>query len=248
MLPPVLATLVTIRAARRVRKDLVLTGPVRLGAVSFGNGTHSLGSILRGDVHKEEWRFLQSLDQSSPWDSYADSINPGFVREVQFQGNAAVGMLWANENGSIVLSFAIEQIWSSARLIAQLHEINEAGNIVPTDIEIPNLSNVNHVVAHRQLLINYGVFLSATSLVYRGEGFDVRMFFNDHNPPHFHVMQNQTADTLARYAIRTLDRLSGKLSPAIERRVREWAAPKTQDLLANWERCRARTHLVRLED
>jgi hypothetical protein len=226
----------------------VIAGHVPLAAVVFGNGTHSLAAVLRGDVHKEEWRFLQSLSQSSPWDSYPDAIEPEHFQEVRFRDNIGIGMLWARQNDSALLSFAFDDIWNANRIEAQLHEMVDAGNIIVTNIEIPNLSNEGHVRIHKELLRDYGIGISATSLVYRGDSFDVRMFFNDHNPPHFHVTSRGTNEMLARYAIKTLDRLSGNPAITIERKVREWASPKTEALLANWERCRERTHPFLLED
>ena len=65
MLPHVLSALAAIRSARRMRRDIVLGGEVPLRDVLLGDGTRSLAAVLRGDAHKDEWRFLGILDQSN---------------------------------------------------------------------------------------------------------------------------------------------------------------------------------------
>jgi hypothetical protein len=67
-------------------------------------------------------------------------------------------------------------------------------------------------------------------------GLIIRMFFDDHNPPHFHVeYQGQMA---------TFD-FSGKLlsgeirSVRARRLVREWARLHEPELRANWKRLKA---------
>jgi hypothetical protein len=249
MLPHVLSTLAALRATRRIRSDLTVVGHVSLSNVLLGGGTHSLAAVLRGDTHKEEWRLLQSLDQVSPWNAYSDSIMPGDFQEVRFNGISATGMLWAKQNESTIVSFAFPPNWDSSFVDVQFHEMNETCNIVATNVQIPNLSKLEHVTAHRTLINDYGRTVSPSSLVYQGDGFVIRMYFNDHNPPHFHVMiRRDTSEAVARYDIRTLDRLSGNLPPALRKRVEEWAAARRADLMRNWIRCRARQHPISLQD
>ncbi len=67
----------------------------------------------------------------------------------------------------------------------------------------------------------------------------MRMFFNDHDPPHFHVLaRRNTSETLATFHIGTLDLLSGSLNSAVRTRVEAWAEARKKDLTSNWERCR----------
>lgn len=58
------------------------------------------------------------------------------------------------------------------------------------------------------------------------------MFFNDHNPPHFHV---QYENHRAMIAIQELSLLRGKLPPRVRALVLEWADLHRMELLANWE-------------
>jgi hypothetical protein len=249
MLPHVLSTLKAVRDAKKVRNDIVIAGQPALASVLLGAGAHPLAAILNGDDHREEWRFLRSLAQSSPWGAYPHSERPGEFHEVSYQGQVAIGMLWAKQNDSTILSFAFPPNWSTVHVDAQFHEMDGAGDITSAEVAIPNLSMPEHVTAHRVLLENYGRTMSESSLVYDGDGFVVRMFFNDHPPPHFHVlMRRNTSETLARYAIETLDLLSGNLPSAVRKQVIEWAEENKGFLMNNWERCRAGQHPFLLQE
>ena len=62
-------------------------------------------------------------------------------------------------------------------------------------------------------------------------GIVIVMYYNDHNPPHFHVRyghQNGIID------IATLTELDGALSSRVVGIVREWANQHQSELRANW--------------
>jgi hypothetical protein len=63
-------------------------------------------------------------------------------------------------------------------------------------------------------------------------GIIIRMYFGDHNPPHFHaIYQEQTAE----YDIHTLAILRGSLPARAHAMVLEWASLHRKELLDNWE-------------
>ncbi len=72
-------------------------------------------------------------------------------------------------------------------------------------------------------------------------GIIIRMYFNDHNPPHFHAIYNEQE---ALINIRTLSAFSGQLSPRALGLVIEWATQHQQELLADWERAQSRQPLA----
>jgi hypothetical protein len=57
------------------------------------------------------------------------------------------------------------------------------------------------------------------------------MFFNDHDPPHFHA---RYAEHRARAAIATGELLDGELPGRAARLVREWADLHRDELEDNW--------------
>ena len=106
-------------------------------------------------------------------------------------------------------------------------------------VKIRNVANLEHIPAYREQITNAGLELSASSLVYEGDGFVVRMFFNDHEPPHIHILASRDSTAnIAKYVIATQDRLDGRFPPNLERRVRAWTVERKGELLENWNRVR----------
>lgn len=63
-------------------------------------------------------------------------------------------------------------------------------------------------------------------------GIIIRMYFKDHNPPHFHA---EYQGRMAEYDIRTLDVIAGGISSRAHAMVLEWASKHKEELLHNWE-------------
>ena len=66
-------------------------------------------------------------------------------------------------------------------------------------------------------------------------GILIRMFFNDHPPPHFHA---RYGDFEATIDVETLSISEGHLPPRALSLVQEWAMIHKEELSANWQRCR----------
>lgn len=62
----------------------------------------------------------------------------------------------------------------------------------------------------------------------------MRMFYNDHPPPHFHV---EHGEFKAEMAIETLQVLAGRLPRHALGMTREWTASHRAELLDDWELC-----------
>ena len=63
-------------------------------------------------------------------------------------------------------------------------------------------------------------------------GIVILMYFDDHNPPHFHVRYN---DFRAIISINDLLLIEGNLPPRVLGLVIEWAGLHKNELLENWE-------------
>jgi len=74
-------------------------------------------------------------------------------------------------------------------------------------------------------------------------GIVIKMFFDDHNPPHFHA---EYSGNVALIDIRTLSTFAGRLSPRVMGLVIEWATLHQQELLVDWERAQARQELLKI--
>jgi hypothetical protein len=71
-------------------------------------------------------------------------------------------------------------------------------------------------------------------------GIIVQMYYDDHEPPHFHV---RYSGEKAIIAIETLGTLRGDLSPRALGLVTEWAALHRKELIEDWELARAQAEL-----
>ena len=74
-------------------------------------------------------------------------------------------------------------------------------------------------------------------------GIAVTMYYNDHNPPHFHVQYGQSRAVIRIADGRVTD---GSLPPTALRLIREWALAHRLELEDNWARSRADEPLERI--
>ena len=89
------------------------------------------------------------------------------------------------------------------------------------DFRVGNIVVINHL-----LFYNYNV-----PEISRFLGMSILMYFDDHNPPHFHVKYN---DYRAIISIKDLALLEGNLPARILGLVIEWAELHKNELLENW--------------
>lgn len=71
-------------------------------------------------------------------------------------------------------------------------------------------------------------------------GIIIAMYYNDHEPPHFHA---RYAGREALVEIETLSVMKGRLPPRVLGLVVEWASLHRGELLDNWRAARAQTPL-----
>ena len=74
-------------------------------------------------------------------------------------------------------------------------------------------------------------------------GILIRMYFNDYPPPHFHARYNEDEAVIS---IETLMVLEGKRPRRALSLVLEWAELHRDELLADWELCRAQAQPVKI--
>jgi len=74
-------------------------------------------------------------------------------------------------------------------------------------------------------------------------GIIIRMFYNDHNPPHFHVIYQ---DNEALIDINTLKIMNGSLPKRAKSLAIEWAIEHRDELMANWQKARNNESLEKI--
>jgi hypothetical protein len=76
------------------------------------------------------------------------------------------------------------------------------------------------------------------------KGIVIKMFYNEHNPPHFHAAYGEHK---AEYEIETLQVLEGQLPRRIHSLVVKWASLHQVELRIAWELARALKPLSRID-
>lgn len=66
-------------------------------------------------------------------------------------------------------------------------------------------------------------------------GIVIAMYYNDHDPPHFHARYGGEKGV---FRIEDLEMTEGNLPNRARRLVKEWAVSHRAELAANWERAR----------
>lgn len=74
-------------------------------------------------------------------------------------------------------------------------------------------------------------------------GILIKMYFIDHNPPHFHA---EYGEFKAEYSIKSLEIIDGKLPGRANALVLEWASIHREELMANWERAQQAESLKKI--
>jgi hypothetical protein len=72
-------------------------------------------------------------------------------------------------------------------------------------------------------------------------GIIVTMYYNDHEPPHFHARYGEHRALIALESLRVID---GALPSRVLGLVLEWAAVHRDELVADWARARAKEPLL----
>ena len=62
-------------------------------------------------------------------------------------------------------------------------------------------------------------------------GIAIRMYLNDHSPAHFHAVYGNFEAT---FLVETGDLLDGRMPPAAQRLIKEWALIHRDALIKNW--------------
>ena len=75
-------------------------------------------------------------------------------------------------------------------------------------------------------------------------GIVIAMYWDDHNPPHFHARYGEHK---AAIAIDTLTILDGSIPPRALGLVVEWAAQHKEELLRNWDSARRNRPLCKID-
>lgn len=243
--PHVLTCLTILRELRRLRGDVAVAGEPAIHRIAFGGGIHTLGAVLNGNEYKEEWIQLKTWAQSS---AESDRINHVRIKgsaTLTVDGQESIGVLCAFLKNSLCVSIASSPAWTESEVRGTLAPAG--GEDANQAVTVCNLSSPEHIGLHREFILNAGLAISPSSLVYEGYGFVIRMYFDDHDPPHIHVLERRdSAQSMAKIAIASRDTLEGRFPSGLERTVKLWTIKHETELLDNWHRLRQRAHPLQI--
>jgi Domain of unknown function (DUF4160) len=75
-------------------------------------------------------------------------------------------------------------------------------------------------------------------------GIIIYLYYNDHNPPHFHVEYGKYKAT---FSIDELSLIEGKLPPRVTSLVLEWAFLHREELKENWKLAKEKVPLNKIK-
>jgi len=75
-------------------------------------------------------------------------------------------------------------------------------------------------------------------------GIEIYIYYNEHNPPHFHAEYGNFA---AAFSIQDFKLIEGKLPPRIISLVLEWAFMHRDELMENWKLARDKVPLNKIK-
>jgi hypothetical protein len=75
-------------------------------------------------------------------------------------------------------------------------------------------------------------------------GIIISMFFDEHNPPHFHARYGGDYVVVEIQSMRVIE---GKVSPRVLGLVIEWGTLHQKELMSNWENARENLPLTKIE-
>ena len=75
-------------------------------------------------------------------------------------------------------------------------------------------------------------------------GIAIRMFYRDHNPPHFHAIYGNFEGI---FDIEKNEMIGGYLPPRIIGIIKEWTSLHQEELIENWKRAREQEQLKEIK-
>jgi hypothetical protein len=98
-------------------------------------------------------------------------------------------------------------------------------------LQSPSSQRIWRVAFHPSIARAFRL-LDAMPEISRFLGVVISMYFDEHNPPHFHVRYNESRAVVS---IKECSILDGSLPPRVRGLVTEWAELHQEELLQMWE-------------
>lgn len=170
---------------RMLERPLSLGAAMRISDLPVTDDYRTIASFAER-VDKDWWRLVRSIDQHVPLDATPGAIAPCVQRHVVDDVEVSEAALWVEKNGALMLSFGSTERLAANTVNVAVCECDSTDHI-PEVYTCPNVSSGEHVDHWRDRILDFQRVESASSEIYRCNAFSIRMFLDDHDPPHVHI-------------------------------------------------------------
>jgi hypothetical protein len=159
---------------------------------------------------------------------------------VYWNEESAHGLTLAEAIQSWAVSlFLDDTVWTQPSVTAQRYELDESsGNLNgPTPSAIRHLSDTSHAQHWATEIRDWGAIVAQSCVLDKIKGLSVVMYQGpkEHNPPHVHLLDKQSGNSLAKYRIDVFERPKGP--PTWDAEMKVWVTRYREQLLKSWARC-----------
>lgn len=243
----VVEMIAALQELSKLADELVLGSRDYVAATGLSEDYSTIAS-LKSEIDRDWWRVFRALENRSPFEDVPHAIPPGIDEEVDVFGEPAEGALWAHRNAALLLSFPWTDSFKNTDLPGVLREILD-DRIVESGIQLRQISTVETVLCWREYIENYGVEEAASSLVFEDGIISVRMYLNDHEPPHVHIfLPDEPRKCRAKIRFDKAEFLKNTLPPSVASYVVELITRHKEGLERGWQRCRDGRRPLQLAD
>ena len=226
-----------------------LASEAPLSSLILTDDSQTLAS-LTGVMDTEWWRFIRLLDQYSPFPAMPRSVSSGLhaVNDI-----TSLAEVCAAENCAFVASFPSSARYCESRLTITLCDCVTGGHGHGHEREsyAMNVSEEGHADEWAEQIRYFGQSFAGSSAVFNNGHITLRMYFNDHDPPHVHVFSVRSG-SLCIAKVRFDTSLPEVLEAATEFRsvradVLELISRSRGPLMIGWALCREGKHPIVIE-
>ena len=162
------------------------------------------------------------------------------LQEIYLDEKSAQGLNSADAIKSWAVSlFLINTVWTQPSITGQRYELDEiSGNFNgPTPSIIRHLSEILHMHHWITEIRDWGATVAPSCVLDKLNGHSVVMYQGpkEHNPPHVHLLDKKSGNSLAKYRIDVFERPKGP--PTWDAEMKVWVAQYRDQLLKSWARC-----------
>jgi hypothetical protein len=217
----------------KLRTDAHIAFPAGQWQADCG-GLHFYERLKNAYPNKDKYRRLLPKIQS-----LANS-DVQLLHEVYWGGISAHGLTLAEAIQSWAVSlFLDDTVWTQPSINAQRYELDESsGNLIgPTSSNIRHLSDISHPLHWATEIRDWGAIVAQSCILDKINGLPVVMYQGpkEHNPPHVHLLDKQSGNSLAKYRIDVFERAKGP--PTWDAEMKAWVIRYREQLLKSWARC-----------